>query len=218
MSELVAFFDRNPTELTNNIEIRQLPISEANEMRSTEGFIRTSLVYVLVPSEAGQFLVPFGAYDDWSLRDRYNEVIRIMNTLGASEIRCESFRERTKRRGLSGRLTLMVKGGSASIEHERLENSSFDFRHKGAGAKPRDPRPLRWNDEPGFSAAVTSVLENGATEVSINIRSNRTHSINGALGVGLKEIGFDLGGSTEHADVTTLQIYANFPEPKRGLW
>jgi hypothetical protein len=218
MSELVAFFDRNPVEIKSNIEIQQLPISASNEMRSTEGFIRTALVYVVVPSEAGKFLVPFGAYDDWSLRDRYNEVIRIMNTLGASEIKCQSFRERTKRQGLSGRLAYMVKGGSASVEFERLENSSFDFRHKGAGAKPRDPRPLRWADEPGFSAAVTSVLENGATEVSINITSNRTHAVNGALGVGLKEIGFDLGGSTEHADVTRLHIYANFPEPKRGLW
>lgn len=46
------------------------------------GGIRTGLVYVLVPGEPGPFLVPFGAYDGWSLRDRYNEAIRIMNTLG----------------------------------------------------------------------------------------------------------------------------------------
>jgi hypothetical protein len=59
-------------------------MSSAAGSRSAEGLIRTSLVYVRVPSEAGPFLVPFGAYDDWSLRDRYNEAIRIMNTLGAS--------------------------------------------------------------------------------------------------------------------------------------
>ena len=29
------------------------------------------------------------------------------------------------------------------------------MRHVGAGSEPRDPRPLRWADEPGFSAAVT---------------------------------------------------------------
>ena len=212
MSQLVAYYDEKPVELKGQVEIDQSPISSATGSRSVEGAIRTSLVYVRVPSEAGPFLVPFGEYDDWSLRDRYNEAIRIMNTLGASAITCETYGEVAGRRGVRAR----VLGRGGELTQQRIENSGFDFRHNGAGSAPRDPRPLRWPDEPGFTAAVSSVLENGATEVVINIRSNRTHAIDGSLGVDLKRIGFELGGLAQHSGTTSLHIRASFPQGRRG--
>ena len=212
MSQLVAYYDEKPVELKGQVEIHQSPIASAAGSRSVEGAIRTSLVYVRVPSEAGPFLVPFGEYDEWSLRDRYNEAIRIMNTLGASAITCETYREVAVRRGVRAR----VLGRGGEVTQQRIENSGFDFRHNGAGSAPRDPRPLRWPDEPGFSAAVSSVLENGATEVVINIRSNRTHAIDGALGVELKKLGFDLGGLAQHSGATSLHIRASFPQGRKG--
>jgi hypothetical protein len=212
VSELVAFYDEKPAELKGRVEIQQLPISSAAGVRSAEGAVRKSIVYVRVPSEAGPFLVPFGEYDDWSLRDRYNEAIRIMNTLGASAITCETYGEVVVRRGLRAR----ISGRGGELTQQRIENSGFDFRHEGAGSAPRDPRPLRWPDEPGFSAAVNSVLENAATEVVINIRSNRTHAVEGALGVDLKKIGFDLGGGTQQSAATSLHIRASFPQARKG--
>lgn len=212
MSQLVAYYDEKPVELKGQVEIHQSPITAAAGSRSVEGAIRTSLVYVRVPSEPGPFLVPFGEYDDWSLRDRYNEAIRIMNTLGASEIVCETYAEVSVRRGIRAK----VLGRGGELTQQRIQNSGFDFRHNGAGSSPRDPRPLRWPDEPGFSAAVSSVLENGATDVDINIRSNRTHAIDGALGVELKKIGFDLGGLTQRSEATSLHIRASFPQGRKG--
>lgn len=212
MSQLVAFYDESPVELKGQVEIEQSPIASATSLRSVEGVLRTKLVYVRVPSEPGPFLVPFGEYDDWSLRDRYNEAIRIMNTLGASAITCETYGEVTVRRGLRARLF----GRGGDLTQQRIENSGFDFRHSGAGSAPRDPRPLRWAHEPGFSAAVSSVLENGATEVGINIRSNRTHSVEGTLGIQLKKFGFELGGITQSSGATTLHIHANFPQKSKG--
>jgi hypothetical protein len=212
LSQLVAYYDENPVKLKGQVEIHQSPILSAAGSRSAEGAILTSLVYVRVPSEAGPFLVPFGEYDDWSLRDRYNEAIRIMNTLGASAIDIETYGEVVVRRGVRAK----VLGRGGELTQQRIENSGFDFRHNGAGSAPRDPRPLRWPDEPGFSAAVSSVLENGATEVVINIRSNRTHAIDGALGVELKKIGFDLGGLTQHSGATSLHIRASFPQVRKG--
>ena len=102
------------------------------------------------------------------------------------------------------------------MTQQRIENSGFDFRHEGAGSQPRDPRPLRWANEPGFAAAVSSVLDNGALDVEINIRSNRTHAKDGSLGVQLKKIGFDLGGQTEHSGATSLHIRASFPQARKG--
>lgn len=212
MSQLVAYYDEAPVEAKGKVEIHQAPISSAAGLRSSEGAVRPSLVYVTVPTETGPFLVPFGAYDDWSLRDRYNEAIRIMNTLGASAITCETFGEVSTRRGAR----IKIFGRSGGVTQRRLENSGFDFRHNGAGGAPRDPRPLRWPDEPGFSAAVASVLENGSVEVDINIRSNRTHAIDGTLGVQLKKLGFDLGGYSERSAAASLHIHASFPPSKRG--
>jgi hypothetical protein len=212
MSQLVAYYDENPVELKAQVEIQQMPMASASPSRSAEGAVRPALVYVAVPSETGQFLVPFGEYDDWSLRDRYNEAIRIMNTLGASSITCESFREVVARR----RLRVKLAGQGGDLTQQRIVNSGFDFRHSGAGSAPRDPRPLRWPDEPGFSAAVSSVLENSAREVVINIRSNRTHAIDGNLGVRLKKLGFDLGGGSQHSGVTSLHISAAFPQARKG--
>lgn len=213
MSQLVAFYDESPLALKGQLEIQQSPISSVEGLRSVEGAIRPSLVYVRVPSEAGPFLVPFGEYDDWSLRDRYNEAIRIMNTLGAASIACETFGEVVVRRGIGAKI--LGKGGG-KLTQQRIENSGFDFRHDGAGSAPRDPRPLRWPDEPGFSAAVSSVLDNAATEVVINIRNNQTHATDGALGIKLKKIGFELGGMTEHSAATTLHISASFPQGRKG--
>jgi len=212
MSDLVAYYDESPVESKGKVEIDQSPISSAAGSSSAEGAVRTSLVYVRVPRRPGPFLVPFGEYDEWSLRDRYNEAIDIMNTLGASTITCETYREVTVRRGLRAR----VLGRGGELAQHRVENSGFDYRHTGTGSAPRDPRPLRWPDEPGFSAAVSSVLENGATVVDINIRSNRTHAIDGSLGVQLKKLGFDLGGGTQRSGATSLHIVATFPQGRRG--
>jgi hypothetical protein len=212
VNQLVAYYDETPVDANGKVEIQQSPISSASGLRAAEGLVRTHLVYVAVPSEAGSFLVPFGEYDDWSLRDRYNEAIRIMNTLGAATITCETYGEVAVRRGLRAR----VRGRGGEVTQQRIENSGFDFRHEGAGSQPRDPRPLRWANEPGFAAAVSSVLDNGALDVEINIRSNRTHSKDGSLGVQLKKIGFDLGGQTEHSGATSLHIRASFPQARKG--
>jgi len=212
LSQLVAYYDEKPVEVKGKVEIHQSPISSAAGSVSVEGAVQTTLVYVHVPREAGPFLVPFGEYDDWSLRDRFNEAIRIMNTLGASALTCETYGEKTVRRGVRAK----VRGRGGELTQQRIVNSGFDFRHDGAGSAPRDPRPLRWPDEPGFSAAVTSVLENGATQVDINIRNTRTHAIDGSLGVQLKNLGFHLGGMTQHSGATSLHISASFQKGSKG--
>jgi hypothetical protein len=212
VSQLVAYFDEEPIDVKGKVEIQQSPISDAADERSPEGQVRTAVVYVRVPSEAGPFLVPFGAYDDWSLRDRYNEAIRIMNTLGAATIACETYGEVVVRR----RARVKVFGRGGNVGQRRIENSGFDFSHDGAGSAPRDPRPLRWPHEPGFSAAVSSVLDNGAKSVDIHIRGGRTHAVDGSLGVQLKKFGFELGGVAQREVATSLRIHATFPPPRKG--
>lgn len=63
---------------------------------------------------------------------------------------------------------------------------------------------------------MSSLLENGATEVVIHIRSNRTHMIDGELGLKSKKFGFELGGMSHHSGATGLHIAAFFPAGKRS--
>lgn len=213
MSQLVAYYEEKPVDDKGTMEIDQLPISSAVGLLSTDGAIRRSLVYVRVAREAGPLLVPFGEYDEWSLRDRYNEALRIMNMLGASAITCETYREVVVRRGF--RAKVFGRGGG-EVKQRRIENSGFDYRYFGAGSAPLDPRPLSWPDEPGFSAAVNSVLGNRAAEVEIKISSERTHATDGTLGIELRHVGFELGGRTAREGTTSLHIRASFPQGRKG--
>jgi hypothetical protein len=215
MTQLVSYYKDKPVDLKGKVEIAQHPIASSTQFRSSEGAVQPGAVYVVVPSTVTRgLLVPFGAYDEWSLRDRYNEAIRIMNTLGASTIVCESYRAVIKRSGLR----LLIRGKGPDVTFQRVENSGFDFRHTGAGSVPRDPSPLRWPDEPGFAAAVVSVLGNKANQVSLNIRSNNNFSADGSLGIRLKQLGFELGGGHTHTGIASLHITAQFPVPTRKGW
>ncbi|CAB4909496.1 MAG: hypothetical protein F2825_03970 [Actinobacteria bacterium] len=211
MSRLVAFFEDKPVDLKGRLELQQEPLVTALDRVSSTGALRSSLVYVERLGETGPFLVPFGEYDEWSLRDRYNEAIRIMNTLGASEIACETWGQVASQR----RISIRFRGKGPQVTQQRIQNGGYDFKHHGAGSSPRDPRPLRWPDEPGFAAAVSSVLDNGATQVTINIRSTRTHAVDGELGVQLKKVGFDLGGGNAREEATSLFIQASFPTTRK---
>ncbi|MCU0267306.1 MAG: hypothetical protein MUF83_01530 [Acidimicrobiales bacterium] len=212
MTQLVAYYDTNPVEVNGDVEITQAQIASAAGVPSVEGAIRAALVYVCVYRPTGWLLVPFGGYDDWSLRDRYNEALRIMTVLGASSITCETFAEVSVRRGLRAK----IAGKGPQFTQERVQNSGFDFRHDGTGHAPRDPRPLSWPDEPGFSAAVANVLENGSAEVEIRIRSSRMYAIDGDLALQLKGVGFELGGVAQRSGTTILHIRASFPQVRKG--
>jgi hypothetical protein len=128
MTQLVSYYKDKPVDLKGKVEIAQHPIASSTQFRSSEGAVQPGAVYVVVPSTVTRgLLVPFGAYDEWSLRDRYNEAIRIMNTLGASTIVCESYRAVIKRSGLR----LLIGGKGPDVTFQRVENSGFDFRHTG---------------------------------------------------------------------------------------
>lgn len=212
-STLVSYYDDEPVDLKGKVEIQQAPMPQGVDVRLSDGALRPGLVYVLVPSPVGPPLhVPFASYDEWSLRDRYNEALRIVNTLGASHVDCQSFREAKK----GSRLKIGVKKFGASAGSQKVHNSGFDYSHMGTGSPARDPRPLQWPHEPGFAAAVEGVLDNKATQVTINISSSQTYSANGSTGKALRKLGFELGVSAERSEVSNLHITAQFPASKKS--
>lgn len=212
MSQLVAYYEEAPVRTRGRVEVEQMPYAPGTPLKASDGDVRPNIVYVVVANPMGSPLhVPFAAFDEWFLRDRYGEALRIVNTLGASSIECRTSRDSQARSGISA----SVKGFGAGLRRNRRQNSMFDYSHVGTGSQPRDPRPLKWPDEPGFGAAVSSVLDNKATSVTINISSTTRHSVNGSLGKKLARLGFDLGVSSETSDAVSLHMVATFPERSR---
>jgi hypothetical protein len=94
LSRLVAYYENEPVRTKGAVEVEQLPVAEAATLVAADGDVRANVVYVVVPNSVGRPLhVPFATYDEWFLRDRYAEALRIVNTLGASSIRCEASRD-----------------------------------------------------------------------------------------------------------------------------
>lgn len=215
LTELISYFETKPVDLKEKVQIVQKPMDLAVTVRTLNGVVQPRMVYVVVSGRVSEsLLIPFGEYDEWSLRDRYNEALRIMNTLGASTILCESFRE-VKRRSRFG-IFAGPKVGQVTLE--RVQNGGFDYQHVGVGRPPADPSPLTWPDEPGFRAAVEGVLHNGATEVTLNIRSSNTFTLHSELGLRLKKLGFEIGVEHERRGLSSLHIRAEFPSPQKKGW
>ena len=165
MTQLVSYYEEKPVGRTADLDVVQVPIAEAKGQVIDGGRIMPKVVYVIGRAGESPQLVPFAQYDVWSLRERFNEVLRVMNTLGAKTIKCSTQAIDTKRRKLS--VGIAKNGLEHSAEHET--KSGFDYEHHGAGAPPSDPRPLRWPGEPGLEAAIVGVLLNGAERATISV-------------------------------------------------
>lgn len=210
MTELVAYYKDKPRKETPGAaNVVQRDISKASGVKVIgNADVLPGVVYVVAPHQDQTLLVPFAQYDMWSLRERFNETLRVMNTLGAKTIKCTTYSSSARRAGIHLNILGRTRFGAKS---EQLQQSGFDYDTKGRGALPRDPGPLRWPDEPGMEGAVQSVLENGSTSTSISIESSSKYKVQSDLWVSLKKAGFHLGAETESTSVTTLKVEATFP-------
>lgn len=222
MTALVTFYEGEPADLRGKVELEQLPWSDRDSYRSNTGQVRAKTIYALAPQayegafrQAQKLLVPFSEYDDWSLRDRYNEVLRVMGELGACEIECRTFRVKERRT----RLGFKAHRTGTSFEMQRVEGSGYDFHHVGVGSAPRDPAPLKWPEEPGLEAARLNVMNNGAREVELKIHKSSSLRADSELGVRLKKLGFSLGAGHSKGATVVLHVTAKFnPPPAERKW
>ena len=60
------------------------------------------------------------------------------------------------------------------------------------------------------------MLDNKATQVTINIHSSQTFSANGSTGKALRKLGFELGANAERSEVSNLHITAQLPAFKKS--
>lgn len=209
MSQLVSFYETAPVTDRRGLltDVIQRPMQVRSTYSVIEGEIVPRVVYVQAPIEGRSLLVPFGQYDAWSLRQRFEEALRVMNTLGACEIECTTYSAR--RNAVAARVGVGPVAGWGKVQ--RTQSTDFDYSFSGTGAAPRDPGPIRWTNIPGLDAAKESVLLNGGRRVEITIESESEFAADSDLARRLKNAGLVLGLEGRTQAKTLLRIKAEFP-------
>jgi hypothetical protein len=212
MSEIVIFVpDKGETvrkRLLRDPEIDLVDAGERDTFTFHLGAFHTHFAYRRHPLRP-QFLIPYRQFDEVVLLEKFNEAIRVMTTLGASDVQCTSFRTFERERGGSFRLPKPDVDVEAAATTEKKVASGYDYEQHGAGAPPRDPRPLTWPDEPGIASAVDAVLNNGARHVRISV--SREHTTSRKFEAKLQAMKISLGAKAASERADRLLFEATFP-------
>lgn len=212
-NELVSFYFGEPVAKARNTAINQVPWEKVRDYDFDTTIPEANVVYVVVQRPHRRpYLVPFGSYREWALESQYNEVLHVMQSLGASEITCRQSDVEGRRWRVRGRIFGI---GKAEAEAEKAGQRKYDCTIQGTGGQPRDPGPLTWPQLPGLSTARRAVLENGATKVSLTVASDSQFSLQGDLAAKIKAVGLSLGVEVQISQATVLHLEASFPQRPR---
>lgn len=207
---LVSFYGLKPVKASDQLGVDQLPLRQASTF-DLRGPAITQVVYVTHPSDERR-LVPFADYEEELARDKLNEALRVFTALGASRIVA------TVNRDDETRGELRAGRGAVGFRIGGDKRSSWDvaFDHRGTGGTSRDPRPLRYPDEPGFDAACEGVLRLGGQRYKIDITRTSQYGVDGELAVRLKKAGFQLGVGGTRTQSNQFVIEAVFGKDAAG--
>ena len=204
--QLISFYDSDPIK-AKGASVVQLPLERADEFTFGNEPTIAKVVYVRHPRIESR-VVPYGQYDSLVMTDKFNEALRIVQTLGAHTVVTRSFRGDLSRLALKGKLPQ----GSASTELSKSTREEIAFEQLGTGGAPMDPGDSVYPHEAGFEAARRAVLLNGARHVAINIESQSAFRVDSDIATLLRKAGFSLGATAERAQVRLLRLDAYFPE------
>lgn len=207
--QLIAFYENEPVK-ARDASVVQLPFADAGSYSFGNEPTTVRTVYVHHP-RIEQRLVPYGQYDSLLMTDKFNEALRIVQTLGAHTVITSSYRGDLSRLSVKGQTP--GRSGSAGVDRANREEVAFE--QIGTGGPARDPGPTVYPDAAGFEAARRAVLLNGARHVEISIESQSAFRVDSDIAVGLKKAGFSLGIAGEKAQVRLLKLEAYFPQPGR---
>lgn len=208
--QLLAFYEDEPIK-TKNVSVVQQPFDRAEEYTFGNEPTIAKVVYVKHP-RIPKRLVPCGQYDRLAMTDKFNEALRIVQTLGAFRVITRSFRGDVSKASLWGMLPASVTTLGPSVELGKSEGDEITFEQLGTGGDPVDPGESAYPDEAGFEAARRAVMLNGARHVTISIESQSAFRVDSDIAVRLERVGFSLGANAERAQVRMLKLEAYFPE------
>lgn len=204
--EMVVFYKDEPLKIKQDPGVAQIPLVDAQLYTFESGTPAVRTVYVPHPTVEKR-LVQFAQYDDLLMKAKFEEALRIIQTLGAAKVHSTTVRRRTTRVGLR----VGPKGIVGALQGRGSASSEIAFEQDGTGGPPSDPAPLRFPQEPGFEPARRAVLFGGAGHVTISIENKAGLSLQGDIAGRLKKAGLDLGVAADREHVQLYRLEAFFP-------
>ena len=201
---LVVFGEELPKK-ARGLGIDLVPLGRSHQFDVQDGRPLPNVVYVGHPVRNG-VLVPFADYDEQVARDKLQEALRVLNSLGAAEIVAKEERTNTSESRADGPLKVV----NGRFNRKKMVQRKVAYEQHGTGSAPVDPRPLRYPGEPGLDSACEGVLVNGVKTLRIEIISESQFSVDGEIGVMLKKAGLKLGASVQKSELRTFLIQASF--------
>lgn len=201
---MVVFGDVLPRK-ARTLGLDLLPIDQSAKFEIQDGTALANVVYVSHPVRK-DVLVAFADYDEQVARDKLQEALRVLNSLGAAEVVARE--ERTEQSTKS--LSLPIARAKIGVNRRATIKRKVAYEQRGTGSSPVDPRPLRYPGEPGFESACDAVLVNGAKTIRIEIIRESQFSLEGEIAVALKKAGLNLGASTRKSELRTFLVEAAF--------
>lgn len=204
--QLISFYEQEELK-AKGASIIQLPFADAASFTFGNEPTIAQVVYVQHPRIESR-LVPYGQYDSLVMTDKFNEALRIVQSLGAHTVVTRSYRGDLSKLSLRG----FLPQGGAGAEAEKSNRDEISYDQVGTGGPPIDPGESAYPDEAGFEAARRGVILNGARHVGINIESQSAFRADSDIATRLKKLGFSLGATAERAQVRLLRLDAYFPQ------
>ncbi|RYY45771.1 MAG: hypothetical protein EON53_10095 [Actinomycetales bacterium] len=201
---MVVFGDTLPRK-ARNLGLELLPIDRSAQYEIQDGTALANVVYVSHPVRK-DVLVAFADYDEQVARDKLQEALRVLNSLGAAEVVAREERTETS----VSSLNVPIKKLNFGLRRSSTVQRKVAYEQRGTGSSPVDPRPLRYPGEPGFESACDAVLVNGARTIRIEIIRESQFSLDGEIALALKKAGLNLGASVQKSELRTFLVEAAF--------
>lgn len=195
----------------SGLDVLQIGHSEAAALQLPPGHPREQTMYVAHPALPSVYYTA-AAFHRMAFEHKFSEAIRLLMSLGASEIVVEHVHGWA--REFSANISAGLPQGEATLTGQQKDSASskllFNARFKNKKS-PALPNGMVWYlHEPTWQAVATGRLEFGMQEFSLNVVYEDDFGVNAGLKVRAQKAGLELGGSFEDHMSTTWKIHGKF--------
>lgn len=209
----------DPSIKVKGPSIHILPVSRS-ETRGVDfppGHPRSKVVYVGHPTVETLYY-PVAQFHRLTLEHKFAEAIRLLISLGASQIEVEHLTGWSKELGINFVAPFNMSDVQTGINAESNSSSTNRLLFKATlngSTEPYIPQGLTWYTyEPTWQQVADARIKHGLQTFSLDLRYEDDFGVNASLKSTILRLGFDLGGRFEDYKSTIWRIVGSFNATK----
>jgi len=192
------------------VHILPVPRNETLDIDFPPGHPRGKVVYVGHPTVANLYY-PVAQFHRLTLEHKFAESIRLLVSLGASQVEVEHVTGWSRELGIDFTIPLDVKSGFQA-ENTSSSTNRLLFKATLNGSKEAHlPEDLTWyQHEPTWQRVADARMKYGLQTFSLDLRYEDDFGVNANFKSVVEMLGFDLGGKFEDHKSTVWRIVGSF--------